>query len=100
MTRETSTQEAGTIEADPLEHSSPALPEIALGVADALLEDVDRGIARTDPADMARLGRLSGDAVAITDRRIAVALVRLGPDPDGRRHSGERPCRPGREGLR
>lgn len=52
-----------------------SLPEIDLRVAEALLEDVDTGTVRLDPADLARIGALPGDTVEVVGKRATVARV-------------------------
>ncbi|MBI4507678.1 MAG: CDC48 family AAA ATPase [Chloroflexi bacterium] len=48
---------------------------LSLRVAEALPKDVGRGIARVDPADIARLGATIGDVVAITGKRRTVTRL-------------------------
>lgn len=54
-------------------YSAP--PELALRVAEALLEDVDTGTVRADPADLARIGLMPGDVVAVTGKRTTFAVI-------------------------
>jgi transitional endoplasmic reticulum ATPase len=57
---------------------------IYLRVAEALPEDVDRGVARIDPRALDVLGLASGDVVSITGRRTTLARVGdAGPDARG-----------------
>ena len=59
------------------ERKSGAVPgdagEMSLRVAEALVKDVGRGIARLDPKDLGRLGAVVGDILAITGERTTVA---------------------------
>ena len=63
-----------------MDEKGPALlPEASLRVAEALLEDVDTGTVRIDPADLARIGVLAGDTVMVTGRRSTVARALPSP---------------------
>src|SRR3954454_13767936 len=53
--------------------SAAAGAEISLRVAEALVKDVGRGIARLDPKDLGHLGATVGDILAITGERTTVA---------------------------
>ncbi len=57
----------------PAKKTEPATEEISLRVAEALVRDVGRGIARIDPKDLAQLGATVGDILAITGERTTVA---------------------------
>jgi transitional endoplasmic reticulum ATPase len=48
---------------------------VTLRVAEALSKDVGRGVARIDPADMARLGAQVGDVILITGKRKTAVRV-------------------------
>ena len=62
-----------------MDEKGPALlPEASLRVAEALLEDVDTGTVRIDPADLSRIGVLPGDTVLVTGRRSTVARAQPG----------------------
>lgn len=50
-------------------------PKLVMRVSEALLEDVETGIVRLDPDDMAELGVLPGDVVEIAGGRATVAKV-------------------------
>jgi len=52
---------------------------LMLRVAEALLEDVDQGVVRIDPYDLARIGALPGSVVAITGERRTAAIARALP---------------------
>lgn len=49
--------------------------ELKLKVAESLVKDVGRGLARLDPADMAKLGVEVGDIVQIVGKRTTVGKV-------------------------
>jgi transitional endoplasmic reticulum ATPase len=57
----------------PEKKSEAAAGEMSLRVAEALVKDVGRGIARLDPKDLGRLGATVGDTLAITGERTTVA---------------------------
>src|SRR5436305_1134888 len=57
----------------PDKKTEPAPEEISLRVAEALVRDVGRGIARLDPKDLGQLGATVGDILAITGERTTVA---------------------------
>ena len=57
------------------EERGPAAPEIARKIAEALPKDVGRGLARLDPADMARLGIKPGDVVRLIGERETEATM-------------------------
>ncbi len=48
-------------------------PSLKLKITEALPKDLGRGLARLDPADMARLGLDVGDVVELTGKRTTVA---------------------------
>jgi transitional endoplasmic reticulum ATPase len=52
---------------------------LLLRVAEALLEDVDRGVVRADPYDLARIGARPGDVVAIAGERRTAAFAHALP---------------------
>jgi transitional endoplasmic reticulum ATPase len=54
--------------------------EAVLRVAETFLEDVGRGWARLDPADLARLGAAPGDALLVTGGRTTVARAVAAPE--------------------
>ncbi|MDA8218949.1 MAG: CDC48 family AAA ATPase [Dehalococcoidales bacterium] len=56
-----------------------SLPEASLRVTEALLEDVDSGVVRIDPADLSRIGVLPGDVVVVTGKRSTVARAEPAP---------------------
>src|SRR5437764_13364669 len=56
----------------PVRKSEAATAEMSLRVAEALVKDVGRGIARLDPKDLGRLGATVGDILAITGERTTV----------------------------
>lgn len=72
-------------------NDAPARPEaatsLALRVAPARPEDASRGIARLDPADLARLGAATGALLAISGTRTAHA--RALPLPPASRGGGQ-----------
>jgi transitional endoplasmic reticulum ATPase len=53
--------------------SAVAAPVLTLAVAEGRRQDAGRGLARLDPADMARLGATAGTVVQISGKRIAAA---------------------------
>ena len=76
------------------ERKSGAAPgdagEMSLRVAEALVKDVGRGIARLDPKDLGRLGAVVGDILAITGERTTVAITQdTGPRSAGCRGAYE-----------
>src|SRR5262245_51258880 len=55
--------------------ATPRGVALYLRVAEALPEDVDRGVARIDPRAMLALGLASDEVVSITGRRTTLARV-------------------------
>ena len=54
--------------------------EAVFRIAETFLEDVGRGWARLDPADLARLGAAPGDALLVTGGRTTVARAVAAPE--------------------
>jgi transitional endoplasmic reticulum ATPase len=52
---------------------------IALRVAEAALDDVDRGVVRVDPYHLAQIGVQAGMAVAVTGEQRTVAIAQAAP---------------------
>lgn len=71
--------EAGSEVADAMEPVTGSERTIPLRVAEALLEDVDRGNVRIDPYLLARIGVQPGMAIAITGERRTVAVAQPAP---------------------
>ncbi|MHB1416191.1 MAG: hypothetical protein ACYC1C_13165, partial [Chloroflexota bacterium] len=63
------------ITADAEQIASPSPTEVALRVAEALLEDLDTGAVRIDSDDMERVGLLPGDIIEVTGKRSTVGRV-------------------------
>ncbi|HZD02789.1 MAG TPA: hypothetical protein VFA46_22120, partial [Actinomycetes bacterium] len=53
--------------------------ELVLRVAEASLEDVDKGVVRVDPYHLAQIGAQPGMAVSVTGQRTTVAIALAAP---------------------